>query len=370
MGAKMIRDQNDSMKREWHAAPKTSWANRWLNPAALVLLGYVVLALLMFWIDLKPMRVVLAIILTLLGSGYSLTAVLFRSEDLNILERLALAGGLSLAFGGVSGFALAKSHWSLAPESLLITAFLFNLLCYVGISYQRTHGYDETDSSQAIVGPSGFQWVPGANRFRDPATGRWVSGAMVRSLVERELNYTTYQPDRLIEAIKQWVLAQSMVSLAVTIVLTLLIARGGLALDQLTATTGGDPPMTEFFLLNEEGLAGDYPETVHPAETLVIRYGLANGEGETVDYRVEASVEGETIGQPEAVTLSDGETIQAEMVLAWPEEGLAARPRSHRVEFTLYRGEKRYRSLHLWLDVELPEVTTSFHRTNPVVGRD
>ena len=74
-----------------------------------------------------------------------------------------------------------------------------------------------------------------------------------------------------------------------------------------------------------------------------------NHEDKTSNYRVEAVVNGETIGRTEAVTLDDGEMLQDEIILGWPEQGTVALGTSQKVEFTLFREEQPYRSLHLWI---------------------
>jgi len=126
------------MNQRQNLKPASKLASLWLNPVAFVLLGYAVLVILVFWINLPLLRAGLGIALMLFGSGYSLVAALFpQSSSLDELMRVALAGGLSLAIGGISGFILASSAWGLEPVSLLVFTILFNLVCYAVVVYRR-----------------------------------------------------------------------------------------------------------------------------------------------------------------------------------------------------------------------------------------
>lgn len=348
----MLHDRIDSVKYTWASAHISGRAERWLNPAAFVLVGYVVLAILIYWVDFRLLRIGLAVILALFGSGYSLTTVLFASSYFNTLEKFAVAGGLSLAIGGMSGFALAKLPWGLEPGSLLVAAFLFNLLCYIGIVYQRTQEIAELKTSSAFKAVGAFQWVPDANRYRDMISGRWVSSATVHQVVKLEIERAKRQPGWVIDLLKQWLFSQSSASLTFTLILILIIATGTWRFSQMTGTPGDELPITEFYLLNEEGMAGDYPVTVHPDEILSLRYGIVNREDEASTYRVEVMVEGQIIGQSEAVTLDNDESMEAEIDVRWPTDGLLAPPSEHKVNFMLYHEEKPYRSLHLRLNVD------------------
>ncbi len=328
-------------------------ATRWLNEAALVLLGYAVLVLLIFWVDLPPLRVGLAIVLMLFGSGYSLMALLFpRSSDLDGLMKAAIAGGLSLAVGGMIGFVLLNSIWGLRLGSTLVATILFNMACYIGIVYQSGKVIDIPKSENSAEPPNLIVWVPNANRYRNAITGRWVASKMARSNGRRDSDGTEQRSTRLVEMLKRKLAVQNTGSAAFTIVLMLVIALGVRAFVQAAVVPGRDPAMTEFFLLNENGLAEDYPTIVHPAQTLVAYYGIANREDQAADYWVEVVAAGETIGKSKPVDLDVGEELESAVIVKWPDRGDLALPRSQKVEFILYRKGERCRTLYLWLDVK------------------
>ncbi len=52
---------------------------------------------------------------------------------------------------------------------------------------------------------------------------------------------------------------------------------------------------TEFYLLNEEGKASDYPAMVHAGMPVTVTLGLINREGNTASYRIDTVSKGTTI---------------------------------------------------------------------------
>lgn len=355
--------QGKTMNSELVTTRRTELMHRWLNPAAFVLFGYVVLTVLIFWIDLPLVRVPLAIALVLFGSGYSLVTVLFPgSSYLDWMEKLALAGGLSLAVGGIVGFALANLTWGLAIDSVLITAILFNTICYLVIVYQRRRATDSAGSEVNDWLAASFIWVPKAKRYRDAVSGRWVARTKVSLAIEHTLE--AEKAKGFTGGLKRWAAGQSPSNLVITGALILIIALGVWTFDQAARGAAKEPAMTEFYLLNENNLAEDFPVEVRPNQTFSIHYGIVNREGQTVSYHVEAVVAGETIGKSTPATLGTGETLQNALFLEWPDLGAAAMPGSEKVEFILYREAQPYRTLHLWLDVTLPQTTTTVRDQN------
>ncbi len=104
---------------------------------AVVLAGYILLAGLIALNVQSPLRVGLAVILAVFGSGSSTVAALFpRPGSLDFAERAALSACLSLAIGGILGFALARSLWGLRLQPLLIATGAYNLICW-GLTWLR-----------------------------------------------------------------------------------------------------------------------------------------------------------------------------------------------------------------------------------------
>lgn len=287
--------------------PKRPVLNRrWFTPPALVLLGHALLAALIFWADAPVIQAGVAVVVVLFGSGFSLVAVLFPgTAEPDLVERLALAGGLSLAIGGMLGFALALSPWGLTLIPLLVVTALFNLACYAITVYQSRSMTD----------------APG----------------------DEELSGRFY--------LKHWLAGQSTGSIALTVALIAIIGLGAWTLKQTAVNANGDPPMTEFFLLGSSGLANAYPETVEPGEPVTVHYGIVNRHDRAGVYEIRATVADTVVARSAPMTLQPGETLETELRVEWPLEGPGTVPGLHKLDFVLYRGEQAHRSLHLWLEV-------------------
>ena len=76
----------------------------------------------------------------------------------------------------------------------------------------------------------------------------------------------------------------------------------------LAGHTKDGQPFTEFYMLGPGGYADDYPDALHINASTTLIMGVVNHENATVDYRVEATLDGD----PDAVTLTnDGEGAAA-----------------------------------------------------------
>ncbi|MFC2021539.1 DUF1616 domain-containing protein [Chloroflexota bacterium] len=135
-------------------------------------------------------------------------------------------------------------------------------------------------------------------------------------------------------------------ALSAILVLAILSTLGMLV---YSMTNSVKEPFTEFYLLDLNGEAADYPDLLSVGEEGKVVVGIVNREQETVSYRLEVRVEGSIGNQMEAVTLeNDGK---------W-EETTGFTPykmgKEQKVEFLLYRQGKSevYRRLHLLVDVQ------------------
>jgi len=297
-----------TVKVSAQAVPRRLGGNRWLSEPAIVLIGYSVLGLVIILSDVLPLRAGLAIILALLGSGWSLTTALFpQSTELDAVERVALSACLSLAVGGMLGFLLAGSPWGLRLAPFLMATGLMNLGFYVVVWYRR------------------------------------------RRLVGTAANHWPWALERLIG----WWIDQSRSSQMVTIGLMVLLILGARAFREAMLRPSPDPPMTEFFLLDQDGLAEDYPETAPVGEPLVITYGIVSREKELALYQVYALKDNIVVGSSQPIRLDPGEAHEAQIELLLPAQATGAT----RIELVLLLGSVRHRSLHLWLVAEEPGLT-------------
>jgi uncharacterized membrane protein len=274
-----------------------------------VLLGYMLLGYLIFNTEGSLFQVLLAASLALFGLGFSITAALApQPANFGTGERIALSTYLSLSVGGILGFALSRSAWGLGLESLLVSALLLNLVCYLVVVYRRRR----LENTLAVTGQN-------LNSFLGP--------------------------------LSEWWRGQSSLSLGITLLLLLLIAAGGMAFSTNLLAPGIDPPMTEFFLLNGDQQIQEFPETLSLREGLTLTYGVINREDRPLSYYVLASARGETVGRSPQIFLEAGEAFNGQLSIEFPLT-LARSEEQVRVDFELYQGESVSRSLHLWFTVE------------------
>jgi uncharacterized membrane protein len=274
----------------------------WLNEPALVVLAYGLLALIALLTGATLVRSVLASILALFGSGYSLSAVLFpRARQLDAVERAAVSAGLSLALGGIIGFLLSVLPWGLETGPLFVSIVLFNLACYVLVVIRRWH-------------------LPLEEL---PVWNGWLAHA------------------------GEWWRRQDGPSRRSTVVLTIVLLAGAGALYIGATTPGIDPPLTEFYLTNPSGTVVTFPTQGRVGENTVLTYTIANHEHEQALYEVRAFVNGALVGIGQPTRLGPGVKYTAELELVWTEQEVG----TQKVDVVLYRGREPYRSLHLWLEV-------------------
>jgi uncharacterized membrane protein len=106
---------------------------------------------------------------------------------------------------------------------------------------------------------------------------------------------------------------------------------------------------TEFYVLNAEGKAENYPSTVFLGQSVEVILGIINHEHEATDYRIEIVIDGESIGQVGPVNLDADETWE-QAVTATPKR----KGENQKLEFLLYKGDSTdvYESVHLWIEVQ------------------
>lgn len=281
--------------------------SRWVNPplAVLALLGLVTL---LVRADAPPLlRAAPVAALLLFGSGASLVVALFpRSHPLDRLEMLALSGGMSLAIGGMLGFGLARSPRALTLDGILTGLLVVNLVCYV-VTVLRGHG-DRPSAGRLLV-----------------ETQAWAR-----------------------EGRRLWV-AQGERARAVSTALLLMTLVGAGALVWSLQRNAPDPPITEFFLLGEVGLLGDFPEIWPTDQPLTLRYGLVNRTAGESRYEIRVTSEGRELARVETPTLRPGKRFGGAIPL--DPAPTSATGEVERLNFELYRDGRPEQTLHLWLTV-------------------
>jgi len=278
-----------------------------------------VLALIIILGGPQPLRVVLGLPFVLFFPGYALIAALFpRQEDLDGIERIALAFGLSIAVVPLIGLALNYTPWGIRLYPILLSLLLWIL----GFSALGLHRRRRLPPEERLT--IAWELCPPAWRTLTPL-------------------------DRI---------------LSIVLIVAIIFAVGSIVYVVKTPQVG--ERFTEFYILGPSGKAEGYPRQLTLGESGRVILGIVNHEYARVEYRVEVRQGEELLASIDHLTLDHEEK--------W-EEPLAFTPsragENLKVEFLLYKtGEnpqpgipyprqqqelpppdKPYRSLHLWLNV-------------------
>ena len=117
--------------------------------------------------------------------------------------------------------------------------------------------------------------------------------------------------------------------------------------------TQGSEPFTEFYVLNSDGNASNYPSNLTVGETGELTVGVANHEHEETTYTVVALLNESTVGQHN-MTVADGSS-QEEQVTFTPQSTGTYRLRLLLfAENTPMSNSDPYRRLRLWISVSEP----------------
>ena len=186
-------------------------------------------------------RIILGLPFILFIPGYTLIFALFpnRKTDrgIDVIERIALSFGLSIAVVPLIGLGLNYTPWGIRLEPILISIFFFIL----------------------IIGIIGIY--------------RWIK---------------TSPDDRFIISIDlSFPKSENKLDRALTIILviSILIAVTSLVYVIITPKTG--EKFTEFYILGPTGKADEYPKDLKTGENATVIIGIVNHEYRTINYTVE-----------------------------------------------------------------------------------
>jgi uncharacterized membrane protein len=251
---------------------------------------------------LEPARVGLGLVFVLFLPGYVLVAALYpRKDDLDLVERLALSLGLSIAVVPLIGLALNYSPWGIRLDPILAFLTLFVVLAAGVAMYRRL-----------MLPPGEAMAIP---------------------------------VDLLLPKLLRLRLADRLLGL----VLVLALAGLGVGGYFLATSSAGSEKFTEFYVLGLGGKAEGYPRTVDVGQQFTLMLGVVNHEGGKVRYRVRATIAGRPAASLDSLQLANKEKWEGPLTLTATQSGS-----NQKVEFVLYKGDNDvpYRILHLWLDVE------------------
>ena len=246
----------------------------------------------------SPVRIFLGLSLVLFLPGYSLTAMLFpESDDLDLIERVVLSLGLSIAIVPLLGLVLNYTKFGIRLVPILIVLSTITISFSIVSLYRRMK-------------------LPIDERFRIP----------FESLLKINLG------QNVLDKVLSIILIASIIGVSAT-----------LAYVVVTPKTGES--FTEFYLLDLNGLAYDYPTELMIEDEGELIIGIVNHEYENITYRLKVKFNGSLIYE-DSVFLIDKETWETPFTLQAIEKG-----ENQKLEFLLYKDKEVYRTLHLWVNV-------------------
>jgi len=188
-------------------------------------------------------RVVIGLPFILFFPGYAALSVLFpEGKDLEIIERIALSFGLSIAISPLVGFGLNYTPFGIRLAPILFSLAALNVALSAGGLYRR-----ELAEAPYLPFDPVVTWKRYEAQFR----------------AEKGL-------DRVLTVI----LVISIISSVVALVYVVAIPRQG-------------ESFTEFYVLGPGGNATGYPRNLTVGEDASVILGIANHEHRTVEYTVE-----------------------------------------------------------------------------------
>jgi uncharacterized membrane protein len=279
----------------------------------------------------SPLQVVLALPMILFLPGYCLIAALFcKEDDIDLIERIALSFGLSIAVVPLIGLGLNFTPWGIRLEPIVISLTLFTVAMILIAQYRRT------------------LLLPG-QRFRFP----------VSEIVNAVRNSLNPQEGSRVDRILMIVLIFSILFAVVTTIYVITVPKEG-------------ERFTEFFILGEQQKAADYPDQIIVGEQYPLYIGVGNHEYRPVTYTVRTFgmlmefdnttntsriISMDPLWQ-QSLTVAHNETATIPYNLSVEKSGY------NRIEFLLFNDtvpgpdvssgdlmNASYRDLHLWVNV-------------------
>ncbi len=271
-----------------------------------ILIGVVIATLLLFPVVLftsGALRIALSLPFILFFPGYALLSSLFpRRDSLSGTARIALGVGLSIAVTSLIGLILNYTPFGirLYPVLVLITLFI---LVTSGIAWYRQRRLPPEECFSVTLNISLPRW------------GKMGSLDKV---------------------------------LSVSLVVAILVSLGSLG--YVIAIPKEGDKFSEFYILNIDGKAENYPEEITLGESAELIIGVVNHEYEAASYRIEVEINGNEVEQINAPRLAHEEKWERIVRFTPRSDGL-----NQKVSFWLYKNgaTEPYleNPLHLFIDV-------------------
>jgi uncharacterized membrane protein len=281
---------------------ETENLNLWIKTNQIMLAINALILLLIFIINFFPesfLRIVVGLPFVLFFPGFVLISALFpKKQSLSDIERVALSFGLSLAVVPLNGLVLNYLPWGINLNSILYSLTAFVVVTST-VAWIRQRGLSEEERFTVQIQ---FGW------------GR-------QKLSEKVL---------------------SVVVVVVTIGLLMVVGY-------TIAVPRSSEQYTEFYILNLDGKASDYPTNLEIGEKGGVILGVVNHERQAVKYRVETRIDDVLVGEFGPVKLEN--EAKCEVMVSYTPQKTGDR---QKLEFLLFRDDtgESYLQLHLWIDVK------------------
>jgi uncharacterized membrane protein len=231
-----------------------------------------------------------------------ISALFPKQQDLNIIERITLSFGTSIAVVPLIGLALNYTPWGIKLSPIFLSIVLF-IIIMSAIAWFRHVRLASDDRLSINLRLSEFNWSS-QNRL-----GKGLS---------------------------------------IVLIITIIAAIGSL-IYVLTSPKEGEN-YTEFYLLGSDGKANNYPRQLlftHPADVII---GVVNHEKQTETYRIEIKINNVPYDIIEIGELTDGQKHEQKISITPDEIG-----ENQKIEFRLYMNNSNTpyfdNPLYLYVDV-------------------
>ncbi len=293
---------------------------------AAVILALATLLFALTSLSVLPVRIPLGLVMVLFMPGYTLIAALFpKKDDLEGIERTALAFGLSIAVVPLIGLGLNYTPWGIRLTPVVVSLAIFTIAMAAAAYWRRMH-------------------LPAEERF---------------SIKFRE-TINTWKREILADE-------KSRLDKALTVILIITIFLSIAALVYVIVTPKQGEKFTEFYILGPGGKAYDYPTSVQAGNNSTVIVGVVNHEYALVNYTMSISLNNTPLNNTTSkdnsgnhfrfiypimslnLTLLHNETWEKPVTYVLNHTG-----DRQKLEFLLYRERNftsSYRDLHLWVNV-------------------
>lgn len=304
-------------------------------------------------------RAVLGFLAVLLAPGYALVSALFprRRGAPGLFPEIGRGGGSDTVPGDGAGDSPETGAVTVVERLVLAVGLSVCLVPLIGLG---VHFGPVEIRSETFLGAVGTATVTLA-----------AVAAVRRFLVPPDVRFTPRYAGVASDAWGHLERDGSGSVPTLLLVVGLVVAVGGIGVAVVDTESG--ERFTEFSLTTQdpetgESVAGGYPEEIAYGETGAVQVGIANEEGETMQYTVAVylqSFDGSgAVGETHrldtfAVTVEHGESVELDHEISPEMAG-----EDLKVSYHLYVGtprvhgeprpEESYRTVHFWIDVPEP----------------